>query len=147
MREQIMEDMKIAMKNQEKETLAVIRMVKGAIQLEELNLKRTLTDDEVITVITKQIKMRKESLIEFEKANREDLIEQTNQEIEILNRYMPIPFTEEEIDKKIEQAMDTIHPTSMKDMGRLMSILTPELKGKADMSIVSQKIKKILEQK
>ena len=97
MREQILNDMKQAMKNQDKETLAVIRMVKGAMQMEELNLKRELNDDEVIAIIAKQIKTRKESIAEFEKANREDLITKTQSEIEILNKYMPEQLSEEEI--------------------------------------------------
>ena len=77
MRNQILEDLKTAMKNQDKETLSVIRMIKGAIQMEELNTKRELTDDEVIGIVSKQIKTRKESIAEFEKGNRNDLIEQT----------------------------------------------------------------------
>ena len=89
MREQILEDLKTAMKNQDKETLAVIRMVKGAMQMEELNLKHELSDDEVIGVIAKQIKTRKESITEFEKGNREDLIQKTQKEIDILEKYLP----------------------------------------------------------
>lgn len=144
MREQILEDMKKAMKAQDKETLAVIRMVKGAMQLEELNLKRELNDEEVIGIISKQIKTRKESITEFEKAKRDDLISKTKEEIEILNRYMPEQLSEEEIDKQIEQAITEIKPTSMKDMGKLMAALTPKLKGRADMSEVSKKIKEKL---
>lgn len=144
MREQILEDMKKAMKTQDKETLAVIRMVKGAMQLEELNLKRELNDEEVIGIISKQIKTRKESITEFEKAKRDDLISKTKEEIEILNRYMPEQLSEEEIDKQIEQAITEIKPTSMKDMGKLMAALTPKLKGRADMSEVSKKIKEKL---
>lgn len=144
MREQILEDMKKAMKAQDKETLAVIRMVKGAMQLEELNLKRELNDEEVIGIISKQIKTRKESITEFEKAKRDDLISKTKEEIEILNRYMPEQLSEEEIDKQIEQVITEIKPTSMKDMGKLMAALTPKLKGRADMSEVSKKIKEKL---
>ena len=85
MREQILNDMKQAMKNQDKETLAVIRMVKGAMQMEELNLKRELNDDEVIAIIAKQIKTRKESITEFEKANRADMSEVSKKIKEKLN--------------------------------------------------------------
>ena len=92
------------MKNQDKELLQVIRMVKGAISLEEINNKKELTDDEVIDVIAKQIKTRKESIVEFEKGNRHDLIEQTTKEIEILNKYMPKQLSIEEIDNEIEKA-------------------------------------------
>lgn len=144
MREKILNDLKEAMKVQDKEKLSVIRMVKGAIQLEEINLKRELNDDEVITVIAKQIKTRKESILEFEKGNRTDLIEKTNKEIELLSEYLPEQLTEEEIDKEIQNAFDKVKPESMKDMGKLMGILTPIFKGKADMGEVSKKIKEKL---
>ena len=141
MREQILEDLKSAMKNQDKELLAVIRMVKGAMSLEEINKKRELTDEEVIDVISKQIKTRKESIIEFEKGNRTDLIEQTNKEIDILNKYMPEQLSEDEIKSEIDKAFNELKPESMKDMGKIMAYLTPILKGKADMSFVSSTIK------
>lgn len=144
MREQIINDMKVAMKNQDKDKLSVIRMIKGAIQLEELNLKRELVDDEIIDVVTKQIKIRKEALIEFEKASRTDLIEKTKNELNILNEYMPVQLTEEEVDIKIKQVFEQINPTSMKDMGRVMAILNSDLKGKTDMSEVSKKVKNML---
>ncbi len=141
MKEKILIDLKDAMKKQEKERLAVIRMVKGAIQMEELNVKHELTDDEVIGIIAKQIKTRKESITEFEKGNRHDLIEKTNSEIDILNAYMPEQLSEEEIVKEIEQAFCSLHPTGPADMGKLMGHLTPIFKGRADMSIVSKIIK------
>jgi len=144
MRERILEDLKSAMKNQEKEILSVIRMVKGAISLEEINLKRELNDEEIIGIIAKQIKTRKESIIEFEKGNRQDLIDKTTSEIEILNKYMPEQLSEEEITREIDKAFDTVKPTSQSDMGKLMGMLTPVFKGKADMSLVSKFIKEKL---
>ena len=141
MRNQILEDLKMAMKAQDKEKLAVIRMVKGAIQMEELNTKRELTDDEVITVISKQIKTRKESIEEFKKASRTDLIEKTEAEINILNEYMPEQLSIEEVDEIIEKVFDEVKPTSSSDMGKIMGKLTPLLKGKADMSTVSKKVR------
>lgn len=144
MRERILEDLKIAMKNQDKETLAVIRMVKGAMQLEEINVKHELTDDEVIGILAKQIKTRKESLEEFTKANRTDLVEQTNKEIEILSKYMPEQLSEEEIVKIINEAFQEINPTAMSDMGKIMGLITPKLKGKADMGNVSKIVREKL---
>ena len=82
------------MKSQDKEKLSVIRMVKGAISLEEINKKIELSDDDIIAIIAKQIKTRKESIVDFEKGNRQDLVEQTKREIEILNQYMPQQFNE-----------------------------------------------------
>lgn len=141
MRERILNDLKEAMKAQDKEALAVIRMVKGAMQMEELNLKRELTDDEVIGVIAKQIKTRKESIVEFEKGSRADLVEKTAKEIELLNTYMPEQLSMEEVNQKIEEAIKEVNPTSMRDMGKLMAYLNPILKGKTDMSEVSKLIK------
>ena len=102
MRNQILEDLKTAMKNQDKEKLAVIRMVKGAIQMSELNKKHELNDEEVIDVITKEIKSRKDSINEFKKGGREDLITKTQAEIDILSTYLPKQLTEEELNKIIE---------------------------------------------
>ena len=144
MREQLLNDLKEAMKNKDKERLNVIRMVKGALQLEELNLKRECTDDEIIGLIAKQIKTRKESILEFTKAGRDDLISSTQSEIDILNTYMPEQLSEEEVLKEIGNAFNEVNPSSMKDMGKLMGILTPKLKGKADMSFVSKTIREKL---
>ncbi len=147
MRNKILNDLTLAMKSQDKETLSVLRMVKGAIQLEEINKKHELTDEETIDVISKQIKTRKESIVEFEKANRQDLISQTNKELEILNKYMPEQLSEEEILKVIDDAFKEVNPTSQSDMGKLMAFVTPKLKGKADMSFVSRKVKEKLSNK
>ena len=144
MREKILNDLVSAMKNKDKETLTVLRMVKGAIQLEEINKKQELNDEDVIAVLSKQIKTRKESIVEFEKAGREDLIDQTKSEIEILNKYMPEQLSEEEIIKVIDEAFDVVKPEKPSDMGKLMGFVTPKLKGKADMSFVSKTIKEKL---
>lgn len=141
MRNQILEDLKTAMKNQDKETLSVIRMIKGSIQMEELNTKRELTDDEVIGIVSKQIKTRKESIAEFEKGNRNDLIEQTESEIKILEKYLPEQLSEDEMLKIIDQAFNKVQPESMKDMGKLMGIITPKVKGRYDMGEISKIIK------
>ena len=95
--EKITEDVKIAMKNQDKEKLNVIRMVKSAIQLAKIEAKHDLSDEEVIDVISKQIKMRKDSIVEFEKASRTDLAENYRKEIEILKEYMPEPLSIEKV--------------------------------------------------
>lgn len=144
MKEQILNDLKIAMKNQEKEKLSVIRMIKGAIQIEELNIKRDLQDDEVITIISKQIKTRKESIVEFEKGNRQDLIDQTKKEIEILETYMPEQMSQDEVLEEINKAFLAIQPTAMADMGKIMNYLNPILKGKTDLSMVSKIVREKL---
>ena len=127
MKNKILEDLKLAMKAQDKEKLSVVRMVKGAIQMEELNKKRELNDDEVIAIISKQIKSRKEAIVEFEKANRNDLIDQNQKEIEILNTYMPEQLSDEEVNKVIDEAFAKINPTSERDMGSVSKIVKEKL--------------------
>ena len=144
MREKILKDIIEAMKSKDKDRLSTLRLLKGAMQLEEINKKRELKDEEVISLIAKQIKTRRESILEFEKASREDLKEKTQKEIEILNKYMPEQLSEEEVIKEIDIAFDEVKPTSMKDMKSLMTILNPKLKGKADMGFVSKIIKEKL---
>ena len=134
-------DMKNYMKEKDSFSLGVVRMVKGAIQLESINKKKELTDEEIISVLSKQIKMRKDSIVEFEKGNRQDLVEQNKKEIEILNKYMPEQLSMEEINKIIDEAFLLIKPTSSKEQGLIMKEITPKLKGRADMSLVSGIIK------
>lgn len=144
MKEKIMIDLKNAMKNQNKDLLNVVRMVKGAIQLEEINKKRDLTDDEVVAVIAKQIKTRKETIGDLEKSGRTDLIKQTEKEISILEKYMPAMMNEEEINKVIDEVFNEVNPTSQADTGKIMGKISPLLKGKADMSLVNKLVKERL---
>ena len=108
---------------------------------EEINKKKELDDNEVIAVISKQIKTRRESIVEFKKGNRNDLVEQTEKEIDILNEYMPEQLSEEEIEKVILDAFEEVKPQSSSDMGKIMKYVTPKLTGKADMSLVSKIVK------
>lgn len=142
--DRIMNDLKDAMKNKDSFKLSVIRMVKGAIQLEKINKKRDLNDEEVIDVISKQIKLRKDSINEFEKAGRNDLADTTKKEVEVLNEYMPEQLSSEEVNKIIDEAFAKVNPTSQKDMGLIMKEVTPKVKGKADMGEVSKIIKEKL---
>ena len=139
--ERLNEDMKIAMKAQDKETLNVIRMVKSAVQMAKIELKHDLSDEEVVDVISKQIKMRRDSIVEFGKASREDLVSQYNREIDILNKYMPEQLTLEEVEKIIDEAFNLINPTSQKQMGLIMKEVNPKVRGKYDMGEVSKLIK------
>lgn len=139
--ERINEDIKTAMKNKEQFKLGVIRGVKSAIQLSKIEQKRDLTDEEVIDIIAKQIKMRKDSITEFEKANRKDLVKQHQDEITILNEYMPEQLSNSDVENIIKEVFKEINPTSMKDMGKIMKIVTPKVKGRFDMGEVSKLIK------
>lgn len=141
MRNQILEDLVQSMKNRDKVKLSVIRMVKSAIQMEELNKKRELNDDEIIDVISKQIKTRNDSINEFEKGGRDDLVKSTEEEIKILKTYLPKQLSNEELMEIINKVFDEIKPSSSKDMGKIMKAITPLVKGKVDMGKVSTIIK------
>jgi len=140
--DKINNDIKEAMKSKDALKLATLRMLKGAIDLERINKKLDkVLDEDIVTIIGKQIKTRKESILEFEKGNRQDLIDKTKSEIEILNVYMPVMMTEEEIEVVVIDAINEVNATSVKDMGSVMRIVSPKVKGKADMSLVSSVIK------
>ena len=141
MRNQVLDDIVKAMKNKDKETLSTLRLLKGAMQLEEINKKRELNDEEMIGIISKQIKTRRESITEFEKASRRALVEKTAKEISILEKYMPEQLSSNEVDKIIDDVFEQVKPQNMKDMKLLMNELNPKLKGKTDMSSVSKKVK------
>ena len=142
MLEKINKDIIDAMKSKDSLKLSTLRMLKGAIDLERINKKlEAVSDDDIILLIGKQIKTRKESILEFEKGNRIDLIEKTNEEINILNNYMPEMLSEEEIESIVIDAIKALNATSIKDMGIVMKELSSKLKGKADMSLVSGIIK------
>ena len=141
--EQLSKDMVVSMKNKDSFSLGVIRMAKGAIQLEAINKKQELTNDDMVAVISKQIKMRNDSIAEFTKAGRLDLVEQNQKEIDILSKYMPAQLSDEEINQIIQEAFDKLNPTA-KDMGLIMKEVSPKLKGKADMGQVNTIIKEKL---
>lgn len=144
MRQRILDDIIAAMKAKDKEKLAVLRMIKGAMQLEEINVKHELNDEEMTRIISKQIKTRKDSIVEFEKGNRQDLIDAVNAEIKIIEEYMPEMMSEEEINKIIDEVFAKVNPQSSSDMGKIMGAISPLVKGKADMGLVSKFIKERL---
>ncbi len=130
-----------AMKEKDQLRLTVLRMVKGAMQLEKINNKKEIDEDLLTECIAKQIKLRNDSISEFAKANRQDLVDKNNEEIAILKEYLPVQLSSEEIDVIIDEAFKVVNPTSAKDMGLIMREVTPKVKGKADMKLVSDKIK------
>lgn len=143
--EKLKADMIQAMKEKDKERLTVIRMVKAAMDLEHIDRKREINDELLIDVVSKQVKMREESILEFEKGNREDLIEKTKKEIEILKAYLPEQLSESEVVEEIEKIFAEIKPESVKDMGKVMKEATAKLRGRADMKKVSEIIKSKLQ--
>ena len=139
--EQLDKDMIEAMKSKEKERLTVIRMVKASLKQEQIDHKKEINDELLIDVVNKQIKMRRDSITEFEKGGRTDLIEKTQAEIDILMKYLPEQLTEEEVNKVIDEIFADIKPEGQKDMGKVMKEATAKLKGKADMKYVSTEIR------
>ena len=144
MLEKFNQDMIKAMKEKDQLRLTVLRMVKGAMQLESINNKKEMNDELLIDCVSKQIKLRNDSIIEFSKANRVDLVDKNKEEINILEEYLPEQLKEEEIDKILDEVFDIVKPTSAKDMGAIMREVNPKVKGKADMRVVSDKIKERL---
>ena len=139
--ERINNDLKECMKNKDSFKLSVIRMIKGAMQLEKKDPRAELTDDEMIKVISKQIKMRNDAINEFKKADRQDLISQNEKEIGILNSYLPPKLSDEEVNKILDEAFSLVNPTSSKDMGKIMKEVSSKVAGRADMSVVSTLIR------
>ena len=143
--EKLDKDMIEAMKNKEKERLTVIRMVKASLKQEQIDHKKEINDDLLVDVVNKQIKMRKDSITEFEKGNRQDLIDQTQKEIDILLAYLPEQLSKEEVLKVIDELFEELKPTGQKDMGKVMKEAQAKLKGKADMKEVSTIIREKLQ--
>lgn len=142
--EKLKQDLVQAMKEKDKKKLEVIRMVKAAVDLEHINTKKEKTDDLVLDVLSKQIKMRNDSVTEFEKAGRSDLVEKTKEELAILMTYMPEQLSKEEIENVIDEIFEELRPSGPRDMGNVMREATAKLKGKADMKMVSTMIKERL---
>ncbi len=143
MNEKIANNLKEAMKNGDKFKLSVLRMLKSALQLEGISKKHELTDEEVITVIKRQVKQRKDSITEYEKYGKTEEVESLNKEIEILNNYLPAEMSEEDIKKVIDEVFSELNPTSMKEMGTVMKKLNARITN-ADMSLVSSLVREKL---
>ena len=138
------QDIIIAMKEKDKDTLNTLRGVKGAMQLEVINNKKEENDDLLLEVINKQIKMRNDSIAEFKKADRDDLVESYTKEIEILKKYMPEELSLEEIDKILNNAITKLNASSIKDLGMVMKEVTPVLKNRCNMKNVTDRLKDLL---
>ncbi|HEY4552933.1 MAG TPA: GatB/YqeY domain-containing protein [Bacillaceae bacterium] len=139
------EDMKQAMKNKEKEKLSVIRMLKAALQNEAIKLgKQQLSEEEELTVLSREVKQRKDSLQEFENAGREDLAQKIRSELAFVDIYMPEQLTEEELERLVEEAIAKTGASSKADMGKVMGALMPHVRGKADGSLVSKLVQRHL---
>ncbi|CAM4309561.1 GatB/YqeY domain-containing protein [Paenibacillus alkaliterrae] len=142
--ERLTDDMKQAMKIQDKFKLSVIRMMRASVKNLEIDLKRPLDDNEVLDILSREIKQRKDSLQEFKKAGRDDLVADLVVEIEIISRYLPEQLTEEEIQEIVTQTIHELGASSKADMGKVMSALLPKTKGRADGKLVNQFVQQLL---
>ncbi|WP_166243717.1 GatB/YqeY domain-containing protein [Paenibacillus turpanensis] len=143
--ERLNEDMKQAMRNQDKFSLSVIRMVRASIKNVEIDQKRSLEDHEVLDILNKEVKQRKDALQEFEKAGREDLIDNAKAEIEVISKYLPQQLSEEEIRAIVQETIQEVGASSKADMGKVMGALMPKVKGRADGKLVNQAVQQLLQ--
>lgn len=142
--EQVQKDLTEAMKSQDAFRLSVLRMLKSALKNEEINKKSPLTDDEVLSVIKKQVKTRKDSKAEYESYNRQDLADNLQKEIDILSTYLPEELSEEELNKIVEETINELQPDGMKGMGLVIKTISAKYGARADMGLVSKLVKEKL---
>ncbi|MBP2663248.1 MAG: yqeY [Firmicutes bacterium] len=146
LKDRLNEDMKLAMKEKEagKLRLSVIRMVRANIKYVEIDKKRELSEEEVLDVLAKEVKMRRDSMEEFKKGNRPDLVENLEREIDILMQYLPQQLTEQELRVLVAEAVKESQAASAKDMGKVMAVLMPNVKGRADGKMVNTIVREFL---
>jgi len=141
----IIKDLTSAMKEQDKFKMSVLRMLKSALQMEKISKKHDLSDEEVITVIKRQVKTRKDSIEEYQKYNKEEEVKNLEKEIEILNAYLPAELSDADLEKAIDEIFAELKPESIKDMGKVMKEATARIGSVADMSKVSNIVRSKLQ--
>ncbi len=145
MNDKIKQDLISAIKSKEELKLSTIRLLKGAIEIEEKRLKRTLEDSEILDIVGKQIKLRKDSIVEFEKANRLDKVDLLKKEIDLLMLYLPEQMNDLELESIIDESIKEVNAQTNKDFGNVMKVLMPKIKGKADTKEASEIVKNKLQ--
>ena len=138
---QIQEDMKTAMRSQDKERLATIRLILAALKQREVDERIVLTDEQVLAVLDKMLKQRRDSITQYKAGNRPDLAKKEAEEVRIIQTYLPAQLSDTEIATLIDAAIKETNATSAKDMGKVMCLLKPNVQGRADVAIVSAKVK------
>jgi hypothetical protein len=141
LKDRILQDVKDAMRAMDKERLATIRLITAAIKQREVDERIELDDTQVMAVLDKMAKQRRESIAQFEKAGRDDLIARETAELDIIQTYLPEPLTEAELQSLIDEALAQTGASTIRDMGKVMGVLKPRLQGRADMGAVSAMIK------
>ena len=144
LKDKLMDDLKESMKNKEQVRKSVVTLIRSAVKQKEVDERVELSDEDVLAIIAKQVKQRKDALEEFKKAQREDLILQTEQEIDILTQYLPKQLTDDELESIIQEIINQIGASTMKDMGKIMGLATPIVQGRADGKSINDIAKKFL---
>ena len=137
----INDDVMTAMRNKDKDLLGTLRQLTAAIKQKEVDERVTLDDNGVLAVLEKQVKQRKDSIEQYEKAGRSDLADKEKYELEIIQSYLPQPLSEEELNTLIDEAINASGASSMKEMGKVMAVLKPQVQGRADLGALSAKVK------
>ena len=140
----LMEDLKSSMKNKDTIRKNTIIMVRAAIKQKEVDERKTLTDEEILEIISKQLKEKRSAIEEFKKGSREDLVKLTESEMEILLEYLPKQLSEAEVEEIVKATIKEINATSMKDIGLVMKSVMPKVKGRTDGNMVNRVVKRIL---
>lgn len=144
MKEQLLQELKEAMREKDIIKKNTITLLRSAILQVEKDTQKELSDDEIAGIVAKEVKKRKDSMSDYQKAGRDDIIEDLNKEIEILNKYLPKQLSNEEIEKLVDEAIKNVSATSTRDMGKVMQDLRSKITGKADGKIVSEIVKEKL---
>ena len=145
LKETLLEDLKSAMKEKDAVTKNTIQMARAAILQVEKDKQITLEDSDILTILAKEVKKRKDSLADYEKGGREDLVEQIKKEIKVLERYLPKPLSREELEKEIKQIVQEQNATSMKDMGKVMKVAKEKIGTRADGKEINEIVKSLLQ--
>ncbi|ADE13256.1 conserved hypothetical protein [Nitrosococcus halophilus Nc 4] len=137
----LQEEVKAAMRAKDKARLGVLRMIMATLKQFEVDTRESLEDAQIIALLDKMMKQRREALEQYEAAGREDLAEKERFELDVIQSYMPTPLSEAEIEQLIKEAIAQSQAVTIKDMGKVMGILKPRIQGRADMAVVSAKVK------
>ncbi len=138
LKERLQEDLKSSMKNKETVKKSVITLIRASIKQYEVDNRVELDEEGIIDLISKQLKQRNDALEEFKKANRDDLVSETEAEIKVLKEYLPQQLSEEELNEIVKETISEVGATSMKDMGKIMSAIMPKTKGRADGKLINK---------
>jgi hypothetical protein len=144
LKDKLMEDMKTSMKNKDTIRKNVVTMVRAAVKQIEVDQRKDLTDEEILDIISKQVKEKRMVIEDFKRGSREDLVELTQKEIEILLQYLPEQLSEEELEQIVLDTMKEINASSLKDIGLIMKAVMPKVKGRTDGNIVNKIVRKVL---